>query len=974
MKTIDALFRQSRIRVCGTATLCLLSAGALYAQSPMPRIQSQISSSQMSTLRDSLHPLAQQQFDAGRVPTGTRLEGITLYFNRSAAQQADLQGLLAAQQDPSSAQYHKWLTPEQFAARFGMAQSDIDRVQAWLQQQGFSIDMVMRSRNAIRFSGSAAQVENAFATQMHYFNVAGVKHMAPATSLSVPTALAGVVAGVRNLDDFRPKAQHVTARPGFTSSQSGNVFFAPGDIVTTYDIAPVYQAGVDGAGQTIAIMGQSYIEVGDVEAFQNAAGLTVKDPTLVYVPGSGNDGSAAIHHGDEAESDLDLEWSSAMAPGANVVFVYTGSNQQYGVYDSAQYAVDNQIGTIISLSYSSCETELNQSNLNILEGIFSQAAAQGQTVMAASGDQGSTACAGDTNLTTAQQNAIAVNYPASSAYVTGVGGTEIASGDGAGNSTYWQTASGSDVINSAKQYIPEVVWNDDDSQYGLSASGGGTSTLVSRPSWQKNVPGIPSGNMRLVPDVAFYSSPGAPGYLYCTSDSSNWGSGQTGSCTNGFRDSSSGLLTVAGGTSFATPIFAGMMALLNENAYYTTGSGEVNAALYGLAANSATYSAVFHDVTKGNNNCTAGTKFCGSTTGGFSAGAGYDQVTGLGSFDVTQMALAFPVNTGGSASLMPTNTAVVAANPAPNSGDSDVFTIAVTSIGDTSIPTGSVTLQIDGGANCNQTGTCGGNPTTISNQPLAADGTFQYTANFTGSGTHQIVAQYSGDAAHAASTGIGEVMIAASSGKGKFTMTATDVTVSQGSTGSSTITVTPSGGYTGTVNLTIDFGSSDTSLGNLCYSFTTMDSSGTGSVAVTGAAAVTTQLSLDTNAADCVSASGGLKTSGKGQWRRFMVGGKQHASNQLPSNRRDNRLPLGLAFAGLFFAGLLGRHSRKLRNLACVIALAAIGLGLSACGSSSGANNGPANPPKGTYTGTITGTDSVTSSVTTTATFNFTID
>jgi len=965
MKTIDALFRQRGLRMCGLTALCVLTASALVAQSSLPRIRSEISSSQMTALRGSQLPMATAANDAGRVPANARLGGITLYFNRTAAQQADIDALLAAQQDPKSPQYHKWLTPQQFASRFGMAQSDIDRVKGWLQQQGFSIDMVMHSRNAIRFSGSVAQVENAFRTEMHYYNVRGEKHMAPATALSVPAAMGAAVAGVRNLDDFRPKAQHVPARPGFTSSSSGNVFFSPADIVTTYDIKPLYTAGVDGAGQVIAIMGQSFVEVGDVEAFQNAAGMTVKDPTMVYVPGSGSDGSAAISQGDEAESDLDLEWSGAMAPGATVVFVYTGSDQTFGVYDSAQYAVDNQIGTIISLSYSTCEQELNASNLNILEGIFSQAAAQGQTVMAASGDQGSTACSGDTHAT--DQTAIAVNYPASSAYVTGVGGTEIAPGDGSGNSTYWEAASGSDVISSAKQYIPEVVWNDDDPSFGLSATGGGTSTLVARPAWQKGVPGIPSGTKRLVPDISFYSSPGAPGYLYCTSDSTSWQSGQTSSCTSGFRDSSSQLLTVAGGTSFATPIFAGIMALINENGNYATGSSEVNASLYALASNSTTYGAVFHDVKNGNNNCTVDSTTCGSNLNkGFSAGAGYDEVTGLGSFDVALMAGVFPANSGSSATLISTNVAVVPANPAPNAGDNDVFTITVSSIGDASIPTGSVTLQIDGGTQF------GG--TTVTGQTLDATGAVTYTSNFSASGTHQVIAQYAGDATHAAATGIGQVIIAAGSGKGKIAMTATDLTVAQGSSGATTITVTPSGGYTGTVNLNIDFGADDSSLGNLCYSFTNMDNNGVGSVAVPGAAAVTTQLNLDANASDCVSSTGGLKP-GKHQLRELMAGGKSHAANHQPSQPGKNRLPLGVAFAGLLFAGLLGRHSRKLRGLACVIALATLSMALTACGSSSGVGGGgPPNPPKGTYTGTVTGTDSVTASITASAKFTFKID
>ena len=278
MKTIFAPLQQKTLQVCGMVVACAMATGLLGAQSPAPRIRAEVTSSEQATLRGSLHPFAQPQNDAGRMPGGSRLNGISLYFNRSAAQQADLEALLAAQQDPASPQYHRWLTPDQFAARFGMAQSDIEKVQSWLQQQGFSIDSVARSRNMIRFSGSVGQVESAFATEMHYYNVSGDRHFAPSTALSVPAAIAPAVAGIRNLNDFRPRAQHTVPRGAFTSSQSGSVFFAPGDIATVYDIGPLYSGGVNGAGQSIAIAGQSAIQVGDIENFQSAAGLTQKRP------------------------------------------------------------------------------------------------------------------------------------------------------------------------------------------------------------------------------------------------------------------------------------------------------------------------------------------------------------------------------------------------------------------------------------------------------------------------------------------------------------------------------------------------------------------------------------------------------------------------------------------------------------------------------------------------------------------------
>jgi len=991
MKTMFAKLLHSPLRVCGMLAVCASSVlpstcATAAAQSPVARIASVVNSAETAVVRGSQHPLANPDYDAGRMPASTPFTGITLMFNRSAAQQADLDELLAAQQDPASPQYHRWLTSDQFAARFGMAQSDLDKVSSWLEQQGFTVDSVSRSRNAIRFSGTVGQVESAFQTQMHYYSVAGQKHFAPSTALSIPAGIAPVVLDIRNLNDFRPRPNHTVARPGFTSGSTGKVFFAPGDIATAYDVNPLYTGGINGAGQTIAIMGQSYVNVSDIEAFQAAAGLTKKDPALVLVPGSGAD--LTISQGDEGESDLDLEWSGAMAPGANVVLVYTGNaTNSGGIYDSIQYAVDEMIGNIISISYSSCELQFTAGSPPSTESVFQQAAAQGQTVMAASGDAGSTACSGVSGVTT--PNALAVNYPASSAYVTGVGGTEVPPSDGvdpstgtkgANFSTYWNSNGTTDVVNSLKLYIPEIVWNDDvasctaaNATAGqcLSATGGGTSALVTRPSWQTGVPGIPaptngnacsstnSGNCRLVPDIAFYSSPVFQAYLYCTSDPSSLASGQTTSCGSGFRASTTDpTLTAAGGTSFATPIFAGMVALLNQKLNYTKGQGLINIPLYQLAANSTTYAAAFHDVTSGNNNCTSGSAACGTTTTGFSAGTGYDEVTGLGSLDLNAVAGFWPANTGTSAALATTSTAVTAAPTSTNAGVNVTFTISVT--GGSTTPTGSVTLQVDGGT---AWGTGG---TTPAVQTLSG-GALQFTTTFSTAGTHDVVAQYAGDTTHAPSVGVGEVVISnPSSGKGTIALAATSVTESRGSTGTSTVTVTPSGGYTGTVNLTLS--TTSTALSNLCYSFSTATSTG-GSVSVSGTAAVTTQVSLDSNAADCPAL---LKGTGNHAFKPLRSSG--HASRGDGPKPGMRTLPVGIAFAGLLLAGFLARGSSKLRGLACLIALGALGMALTACGGGGSSSPTVSNPPKGTYTITLTGTDSATSTITASTTLTLTIN
>jgi hypothetical protein len=510
-----------------------------------------------------------------------------------------------------------------------------------------------------------------------------------------------------------------------------------------------------------------------------------------------------------------------------------------------------------------------------------------------------------------------------------------------------------------------VAWNDDISSCGtdncLSASGGGASTLFTKPSWQTGVPGIPSDGKRDVPDIALYSSPNYPGYLFCSSDETDWSQGQVASCNSGFRDSATGDLTVAGGTSFAAPIFAGMVAIINQKANYVSGQGLINPSLYKLAANSATYASAFHDITSGNNDCTAGSTYC-SSTAGFSAGTGYDQVTGLGSIDLGNLTTAWSTNTGASASLVGTTTMVSATNATPLVNTADTFTITVSSDTGSTIPTGTLTLVIDGGPSL-------GGPANAT-ATLQSNGTATYSATFTTAGTHQVLAQYPGDSTHAASTGVSQVTIGGtSSGKGSITLAASPATldVTQGNSGTETLTVTPAGGYTGTVLLNFDFGTSgDNTLANLCYNFASTDSNGDGTVTVTGTAAASTQLIFDTNASDCASAA--PRTIGGQPLHRL------HKTNSAANHgtNRTNPAPMAVAFAGLLLVGFMGRYSRKFSALAGLVALVAIGLTVSACGGGSSNTTVP-NPPKGTYTATVTGQDSVTATITGTTTFTFVI-
>lgn len=962
MTTMLALTRQSLVRICCWTSACAVSASVLVAQAPPPRIGAEIRGSELVTLPHSHHPLAQPQFDAGRLPAETRLNGVSILFKLSPAQQLDLDALLAAQQDARSPLFHQWLTPEQYAARFGMAQSDLDSVQTWLQQQGFSVDRISRGRNLMRFSGTVVQVERAFSTEMHYYAIRGKRHFAPSTDLQIPAALLPVVAAIRNLDDFRPRPYVIPNRtpqvlPGFTSGVSGKTFLSPADIVTTYDAGALRNSGYIGTGQSIAIVGQSDVAISDIESFQNAAGLPVKDPVPILTP---NSGTPAIYSGDESESDLDLEWSGAMAPGAQIYFVYVGNNQNSGVFDALIYAINERIANIVSVSYGECEQLLDGYSI---ETYFKQANSQGQTILAASGDNGSTACYGMASSQTVQQE-LAVSYPASSPNVTAVGGTEIPASDlydGLNFATYWNF-NNSDITSSAKSYIPEVVWNDDSSTGGLSAAGGGKSTLFTKPAYQVAL--TPADSMRDLPDISLYASPNAPGYLYCTSDATQWGETSTGlpqqaSCSSGFRDAATNLLTVAGGTSFSTPIFAGMLAAINQKANYSTGSGNINTELYALANTGGSYSAgdLFHDVTTGANSCTAGVTFCNSSNGAtfnYLAGAGYDLATGLGSVDLTNLANAWGVSTS---TRIATTTVVSTFPSSPTTGTAIVFTITVTAASGPA-PTGSVTLLVDGGS------ANGGANQSASLTPVGGSvSTTMYQTSFSVAAPHTVIAQFAATGSLAASSGAASVNVTApNSGIGSFSIAATPtVTVPQGSSGTATITVVPAGGYTGTVSIGL---STNPTLTNLCYSFTTTTASGYGHVSIAGPAPVTTSLTLSTVPSSC-----GLMAPGKGNPQQ-RIGGKHSASSSPHAPA-----PFGIAFAGLALMGLLARRGRGFGVWLGVLALLTAGLGISACGSgsSAGGSGGAATSlAKGTYTVYLSGQDSATGSTVPVASTHFT--
>jgi subtilase family serine protease len=610
------------------------------------RIRGPIDAAQTAAVKGTAHPLARAQSDQGRTDTAQRLSGVSLTFRLSPSQQADLNQLLRDQQDRSSPNYHKWLTPDQYAARFGMTQNDLAKVTAWAQSQGLTVDAISRNRNEVSVSGTVGQIEYALKTEIHNYSINGEQHFANATEVALPAAFAAEVLSVRGLNDFHPQTRSRPALPRFTSNISGNHFVIPGDFATIYHLNPLYAMGLDGAGQTIAVVGQTAISTTDIDAFRSAAGFSKYDPTPLQVP---NTGSGLTCSGDLGEADLDVEWSGAVAKNASIIYVYAGVgtggtclNRSKDVFDALQYAIVNNVAPVISISYGNCEAKLGSSFVRTMQQWAQQANAQGQTISGPAGDLGAADC--ESVSATSATHGLAVDVPASIPEVTGVGGSEftgdsqvtVSGGCAPSDLPYWSGSCSPTSGASALIYIPEMAWNDTAASLaltppgGLDASGGGASALFNKPSWQTG-PGVPSDGKRDVPDISLNASNFHDPYLICSA----------GSCTNGFRDSSNNLNGV-GGTSVGSPAFAGILAIINQ-ATQSSGQGNANPSLYSLAVSTPS---AFHDIPTGGNNivpCTQGSTGCpNSGMIGFSTGSNYDQVTGLGSIDAFNLVTAWP--------------------------------------------------------------------------------------------------------------------------------------------------------------------------------------------------------------------------------------------------------------------------------------------------------------------------------------------
>jgi subtilase family serine protease len=595
------------------SSLCLIAASTLltticaatlcFAEAP-DRIAGTIDSSKMVTLSYQIQRRAQPQYDQGRVDGSFQLNCVKLFLVPSASQVKALKQLLEEQQDPKSPNFHKWLTPQQYADRFGLSQNDVLKISAWLKSQGFIVGKVANGRDWINFSGTASQIESAFHTEIHRYDVNGEKHFANSTPPSIPAALSGIATGFLGLDDFRPKPmikkavpRARTARPGYYDANTPQTdFLAPNDIATIYDLGPLYTAGIDGTGEKLLIAGQTDVYLADLVNFRSGFGLpaiysgctangsgvltsctTSSTANFQYIldPNSSDPG---VSTGDLGEADLDLEWSAATARGAQIIF-YNSTN----VFNSLLDAIDNAtvLAPVISISYGNCEWNLGGAVLTtsgpgILETGMMQANSLGITILNSSGDSGSAECDGAPGLAT---GGLSVSYPASSPEVTGVGGTALVYPTGF-STTYWNTSDSADNGGTAQNPpLPETAWNDDveltlistscsspaltvQENCGIIQSGGGVSNCAlqndpsdtacvsgfPQPTWQSGLklPTAPPTTARLSPDVSLLASPNFPGYVYCTpveelSKASPYDTETTSSCASSIASAVNGL-------------------------------------------------------------------------------------------------------------------------------------------------------------------------------------------------------------------------------------------------------------------------------------------------------------------------------------------------------------------------------------------------------------------------------------------------
>ena len=748
------------------------------------------------------HPLwANSQNDSGAVAADLPVERITIVLNRAPQRQQAFDQFLRDQQNPASPDYHHWLTPAEIGQRFGVSSHDIAAVTGWLKSQGLQVDSVSNSLQRVTFSGPASAVATAFATEMHYFTVNGEKRISINSEPQIPSALAGVVSSISGLYTVKLSPQHgsetvhtqthniasdsgIHAEPDMTLSD-GSHAIAPADFATIYNLTGI-AGGINGTGQTIAIVGRSRICTADITNFDTLAGVTVNlVPANAIVPPGGIDPGPAQCTAvknpnlDQGEATLDVTRSGSIAQGANIALVVSSDTQtQDGIQTDADYVVDtNPVPAhIMSISFGICEGEAGLPGVQFWDSLFKQAAGEGISVFVSSGDSAAAGC--DTSFQPPPPSqSLSINAICSSSYATCVGGTEFA--DFANPGQYWNAANGAN-FESAISYIPEGAWNEpmNGSTFQVAGTAGGVSIYIATPSWQVGTGVPPARTGRYTPDVAFSAS-AHDGYFGCEA-------AESGSCV---ISGGSFSFVEFSGTSASAPDMAGIAALLNQKE--GTAQGSLNPQLYVLAE--TPNNGVFNDVTVATsgvtgcvvttpsmcNNSTAGSTSLTGGLSGYLVTLGFDEATGLGSINVANL-LSNWVST-----IVPTTTQLASLAPTSVTAGSSgpvIMTATVSSSGGT--PTGNVNFF--DGSTLIGTASLNGGTATLNYNPSGLKG-----------GTHSITAGYPWSTTFGNSTSAAQTLTVQD-----FTVVPNPPTVSvtaPGQSGTTTLTITPLGGFNQTI-------------------------------------------------------------------------------------------------------------------------------------------------------------------------------
>ncbi|MGA2967518.1 MAG: S53 family peptidase, partial [Terriglobales bacterium] len=740
------------------AVFCLLAVCTAQADSGRPALIAQnIDEAQLTTLAGNTRPEAKARYDRGAVPDSLPMEHMLLQLQRSPEQERELRQLIDELHDPSSLNFHRWLSAREFGERFGLAKPDLDAIAHWIESHGLKVNVVYENGMIIDFSGTAGQVRDAFHTEIHQLDVKGVKHIANMSDPRIPVALAPAITGVVSLHDFMPHAMR-QPRADYTFTYDGTTLYAvvPPDLATIYNLTPLFTAGISGQGQTIVVIEDSNVYTAkDWTSFRSAFGLssyTGGSFTQVHpAPPSGanNCRNPGVVLFDDEEAIVDAEYSSAAAPSAAIEVASCGNT---GTTFGGLIALQNILNAsgappaVVSISYGECEAANGASANAAFNSTYQQAVTEGVSVFVSSGDEGAASC--DANMENATHG-IGVNGWASTPYNVAVGGTDFGDTYAKTGGTYWN-ATNTATWGSAKSYVPEIPWNDScasellaefaghSQTYGStgycnskageiyltttagsggpsgcatgkpSTSGvvGGTCAGYPKPSWQSLV-GNPSDGVRDIPDVSLFAANGVWDHYYPFCYSGPGGA----SCSGAPKTWAGG-----GGTSFSSPVMAGIQALVNQKTgerqgnpnpvYYSMAASEYGASgdtsCNSTLGNAARSSCVFYDVTLGDidlncmgaYNCYLPSGIFGvlSTSNSsyrpaYGATTGWDFATGIGSVNAANLVNNWP---GGAPNftLSPSPGAVTILQ-----GDSGTSAIAITPLNGFS---GNVTLSASG--------------------------------------------------------------------------------------------------------------------------------------------------------------------------------------------------------------------------------------------------------------------------------------